>query len=97
MPACTLFCVTTVSLIDMNLTYSHSPRTKTLPHNMYSRPRPAVQPATKLLDLPSVEVSENCGSRKLVEVPSAKLIVLVTELDTVRSTSMRPTARPPKI
>src|ERR1700692_526835 len=97
MPACTLFCVTEVSLIDINLPYSHSPRRKTLPHSIYSMPRPAVQPATKLLDLPSVVVSANCGSGKLLEVPSAKLIVLVTELDTVRVTSIRPTARPPNI
>src|ERR1700730_10654392 len=97
MPACTLFCVTTVFLIDINAMYSHSPRKKTLPHSVYSMPRPAVQPATKLLDLPSVVVSANCGSCKLVEPPLAKLIGLVTELDTVRVTYIRPTARSPNI
>src|SRR5260370_2914348 len=94
MPACTLFCVTAVFLIDINWMYSHSPRKKTLPHSIYSMPRPAVQPATKLLDLPSGVVSANCGSRKLVELPSAKLIVLFTELDTVLVAAMLPTPRP---
>src|SRR5207237_5905758 len=43
------------SLTFRTRTYSPSPRMKRLPHSMYSMPRPAVQPGTKLLERRSCE------------------------------------------
>src|ERR1700719_1180367 len=60
-PACRLLVETVVFFTDRNLMYSHSPRMNTLPHNMYSSPRPPVQPATMLLLLSSASVTESGG------------------------------------
>src|ERR1700712_5649271 len=58
-----VFRVTTVSLTDRNLMYSHSARMNTLPNKQYSVPRPAVQPATKLLVRCSCIVCDTDGTK----------------------------------
>src|SRR5215212_7263280 len=108
MPSRALFKVTTVSLTDRNLMYSHSPRTNRLPHIMYSMPRPPVQPATKLLVRSSALVWESegtgentGGSENVVTLPNASVVdttsssLSTTLVDTERATFIRPTARPP--
>src|SRR5882724_5575833 len=99
-----------VSFTGENFTYSHSPRRNSPPHRQYSKPRPAVQPATKALVFCSLAFFDSVGTGEnavdtidVVTLPKASVVVAVTSsrnttfVPTERDTSMRPTASPPNM